>query len=507
MVPAAAEKVRDWIARNVTHTIGHHAGKPFLLADWQWRDIVLPLFGWVHQDTGLRRYRECDLWVARGNGKSTLAAALMMYMLFSEPGAQVLATAYDRDQANAVHGEAIRFATESPNLAAVLRINKTTQAIHLDATHSIFKVVTNDGKRGQGGNTLAASSDEIHVWDKSDFWGVVRRGGLKRKQPLFFNTSTAGIYDPESFGWERYETGKFILRGESINIRRLVVIYEADEADDLDDPETWKKANPGWGELIDPEEMAEDYADSLDKNYKLAEFKRYRCNLWVDVAHRWLKMELWRAAATDQGPPWDEVLSFGGLDVASIDDYAAFCRICEWEGRYHAQWHYWASERGAERRRREDELTMSEWSEYGLVTLFPGNAIDLTVVQRDIIAMHDAVPMVEVGYDPSDATFMAMTLLNEYGIEMVKIPPGAVYFNEPARFLESLLADGGFAHDGNPIATWNAGNAILRTDAWDRILPVKAAARKKIDGLMCVLMALRQLMVYTDIMPRIHVDD
>ena len=50
----AAERVREFFRKFLRHSKGEWAGKPFELLEWQWREIVAPLFGWKRAD-GTRR--------------------------------------------------------------------------------------------------------------------------------------------------------------------------------------------------------------------------------------------------------------------------------------------------------------------------------------------------------------------------------------------------------------------------------------------------------------------
>ena len=52
----AAEWVRDFFRRLLRHSKRMGGGKPFELLEWQWRDVVAPLFGWKRPD-GSRRFR------------------------------------------------------------------------------------------------------------------------------------------------------------------------------------------------------------------------------------------------------------------------------------------------------------------------------------------------------------------------------------------------------------------------------------------------------------------
>ena len=76
----AAERVRAFFRRFLRHSKGEWAGKPFELLDWQWTDVVAPLFGWKRPD-GTRRYRRGYIEVPKKNGKSTLFSGLSLYLL------------------------------------------------------------------------------------------------------------------------------------------------------------------------------------------------------------------------------------------------------------------------------------------------------------------------------------------------------------------------------------------------------------------------------------------
>ena len=69
----------------------------FILEDWQKNDIVGPLFGW-HRKDGLRKYRFCYVEIPRKNGKSSLSAAIALYMLtgLNEQGAEIISAAVKR---------------------------------------------------------------------------------------------------------------------------------------------------------------------------------------------------------------------------------------------------------------------------------------------------------------------------------------------------------------------------------------------------------------------------
>lgn len=86
------------------------------------------LFGWLERATGYRRFRETLFLVGRKNGKSTLLAALALYMLVAdyEGAAEIYSVATKKDQAKKTLTEAVNMVKQSPELSAILKKGATT---------------------------------------------------------------------------------------------------------------------------------------------------------------------------------------------------------------------------------------------------------------------------------------------------------------------------------------------------------------------------------------------
>ena len=74
----AAFAVEWFFSTTLVHIEGPMAGQPFVLEPWQ-RELVRELFGRKLPD-GRRQYNTLYLEVPRGNGKSTFAAGLALYL-------------------------------------------------------------------------------------------------------------------------------------------------------------------------------------------------------------------------------------------------------------------------------------------------------------------------------------------------------------------------------------------------------------------------------------------
>ena len=111
--------------QNLKHTKGKWEGKNFILFDWQ-DQIIRDIFGIVKED-GTRQFRQAYVEIPKKNGKSELAAAIALYMLFAdnEPSAEVYSAAADRSQASIVFDVAKRMVELSP---ALLKRSKIASA-------------------------------------------------------------------------------------------------------------------------------------------------------------------------------------------------------------------------------------------------------------------------------------------------------------------------------------------------------------------------------------------
>lgn len=237
----------NFIEKYCRHSKGKWAGKPVELELWQ-KALIEAAFGFVDQDTGLRKYKKVLFFVARKNGKSTLDSGLSLYMLTKdgEGGAEVYSVATKRDQAKIVWDEAKRMIKKSPALAS--RIRCLVGGIYYDHTESFMKALASDSNSLDGLNTHFGVADEVHAWKDKNLLDVIYDSMSAREQPMIFESSTMGTIRGSVFDNE-YEYASEIIQGyEGLSETRdetiLPIIYELDKPDEWQDEKKWYKANP-----------------------------------------------------------------------------------------------------------------------------------------------------------------------------------------------------------------------------------------------------------------------
>lgn len=171
------------------HSKGKWAGKPIELELFQ-KAFIEALYGFVDEDTKLRRYKKGILFIGRKNGKSTLDSGLALYMMMkdNEGGAEVYSVATKKEQAKIVWEESKKMINKSP--AIKKRVRSLVTGIFYDATESSFKALASDSNSLDGLNAHFVVADEVHAWRDKNLLDVMRDSMSAREQPLLLETST-----------------------------------------------------------------------------------------------------------------------------------------------------------------------------------------------------------------------------------------------------------------------------------------------------------------------------
>ena len=238
-----AERPIEFIERFCKHSKGEWAGKPVRLELFQ-KAFISALFGFVHETTGIRRYRETMFYVARKNGKSTMLSGLALYMLIAdnEAGAEVYSVASKRDQARIVFDEVLNMVKQSPDLIQILRKRKSD--LYFPLTFSKMQPLGKNSDTLDGLNSHLVIMDELHSIKDRNLYEVMRQSQSARRQPLLIMITTAGTVRECIFDdMYRYACG--VADGTITDDTFLPILYELDSKAEWGDPLKWEKANPG----------------------------------------------------------------------------------------------------------------------------------------------------------------------------------------------------------------------------------------------------------------------
>ena len=480
-----------WIAINLRFPLGPKRGKPMRLSDWQAYDVIV-LFGWVKKDDPQkRRFTDAFIEVARKNGKSTYAGALLDYLIFGEvSGVTGYIGATSLDQAEETFkraGEELKLAKGDKVLVADSKNNKTIK--YKDGQILAIAAEPKDGKL-----SYAAIMDEYHQHRDNSLLNSIGSGNVSDQQAMLIRITTAGV----SLGGvchEEYKKCKRVLSGELDIPRYFIAIYELDEEDNPDDKRVWPKANPNWSVSIDPETFESHYEYARASEDDMIDFKTKNLNMWCHSLHKWANMPIWMERCRWQV---DEEslkgrMAYGGLDLSSVSDFTAFTLDFPLEDAKHIQLsHFWIAESMVTTISRQCRIPLRKWIEMGWVTATPGDVIDYDYV-RDYLNW--AYETFQIHYIAADRWKIE---------ELVRIMPPwfqdvAYEFSQGMKTMSPTIMDferayleGKVSDNGNECIDWMMSCAETFQDTSGNVKLVKPKKRTeaRIDGVITSVMAL-----------------
>ena len=469
------------------------AGKNLELGDWQCF-IITTVFGWVHKDTGLRRFRTVYIECPRKNGKSTLSAPIALYLLAAdkEPGAEIYSAATGRDQAKIVWDDAKRMVDRSQGLREALGVETSAHSVFIRSNASSLKALSRDQQGNLDGlNVHGAIIDELHGHKDRGVWDVIETATGARAQPLIWAITTAGS-NRAGICYEQQAYVRKILDNVHEDDSYFGCIWTIDADDDPFSPETWAKANPNYGISVSPEDLARKALKAQQMAAAQNNFLTKHLNVWVNADTAWMNMQAWDKCADTslderdfEGEPC--VLS---CDLATKVDIAAkikvFTRTIDSKPHYYAFGKYYLPEDAAEDGRNSQ---YSGWAIEGRLILTDGNVTDFSVIEDDIREDARRFNIITGAFDPWQASALIQRLQAD-GLPVTEFRQTVQNLSEPMKELEALVLQGRFHFDGDPVLTWMISNVVAHLDAKENIYPRKERPENKIDGAVALICAL-----------------
>ena len=477
---------------NLRHTKGKWDGKPFWLLPWQ-EQIIRDIFGIVDEDSN-RQFRTAYVEIGKKNGKSELAAAIALYLLYAdnEPSAEVYGAAADRQQASIVFDVAKRMVEKSPALLKRSKIAAATKRIVNYSNAGFYQVLSAEVGTKHGLNVSGLVLDEVHAQPNRKLYDVLTKGsGDAREQPLYFLITTAGT-DKESICFELHTKALDILAGRRIDHTFYPVVYGLTDDDDWTDEENWYKANPSLGQTIRIDRVREAFLEAKE-NPEENVFKQLRLNMWVSSLTRFIPEQIYDLGNT----PIDmEALKgrecYGGLDLSSTGDITAFVLMFpprDETEKYIMLPFFWIPEDTIPLRVRRASVPYDVWYKQGYIMATEGNVIHYDFIEKFIEKLGEQYHIMEIAFDRWGAVQMVQNL-EGMGFTVVPFGQGFKDMSPPTKEFLKLLMEGQIIHGGNPVMRWMSGNVVVDRDAAENIKPTKAKSPEKIDGIVAAIMAL-----------------
>jgi len=488
-------------AAKLKHYKGEWAGQPIVLQPWQ-QFRLGSILGWVHVDTGLRRFRTAYNEVPRKNGKSLEAAVVAVYVTFfdGEAGAEGYCLATKRSQAEKLVFRDAKKLVSSSGLKTHIKIQ--ARNLHRIDTSSKLEPL---GERPEDGlNPSLIIIDELHKLKTRDQMDVMETATGSRRQPLNFQITTAGD-DIVSVCGDQHEYSCKILDQVLSDETFFAFIASCDPEDDWTLEDTARKANPNYGISVKPDDLRALVTKATHMPGARAAYEQDHLNRWVNTDAPWLSLDGWRHGQSSGEDAWtpEEMRGqpcFVAVDLSSKIDLAAVAFTfppTETRSSWRSIVRCFTPADTLVERAHRDRAPYLQWTEekipgspWPLLTTNPGNRLDQDVLRA---AVNDAKDLFgfdikQIGFDPWNAGTIEQDL-TEDGFEVVEIPQILKHMSAPSKEFEADVLDGLVDVGGNPLMAWQASNVVVYRDGKDNIYPQKKKSRGRIDGIVAMLMA------------------
>lgn len=485
-------------------------GVPFVLDPFQ-RCWIQVMYGFVDDDL-LRQYQETLWLIARKNAKTTLGAALELFMLMAdgEGAPQVYNAATSRPQASLAYGAVVKMMRQSKMLSKRLRkgtvVERGEDGIIFDANMGYITPLTSQTRHLDGLDVHFALFDELAACTNRDQYDLIRQGMSAREQPMMLCITTNGFERGQIFD-DRYEYGCRILDGEVDDDRFLPIIYELDSRDEWQDETCWMKANPGlgtikkWSALRDIVNEAQQNAGLvptvLTKDFNIPE---NRAAAWLTFEEAVNEEPFPFPISENPNMPEGEKFRYGiaGFDASDTTDLSSATMLLMRPGddKIYELRMYWlpeASLRDDGLRSERDDVPYRLWAKRGLIRLVEGNKVPKRVFidwLEEVKAEYD-IWTYAIGYDPWRIYGTDEEMLEQYvgKANFEEVRQGAKTFSDPMKQFRADLASNRIVDNHHPIDEWCRMNVAEERDKNDNVRPVKVGkqAKNRIDGFMSEL--------------------
>jgi phage terminase large subunit-like protein len=479
----------------------------FELFEWE-RRFLMCVYGWRNPD-GTRRFRRAVLHVAKKNGKTLLVAIIAAYELFAAEVASPLvgSGSTSRQNAKQVYEHLRACVRRNAKLSAAAKLVDYQKVIKVPARDAEYRALSADAPTAEGENFSCSIIDEAHAHKNPRLYRALEYSMIGRPDGVQVVISTAGD-DLTHWYYSLLQRARRVLAGEDLDPTLYAEVYEADgDKDDLDDPATWKKANPSLDLYpgFTSARFAADLAAAKGSVGDWLSFKRYRLNIfcrsedeaWIDIP-QWDRLKAPADDAELLGLP-----CFLALDASQTTDPTSLVAVWLRPGkRFYARAWAWVAEAGVRKREASNLPKYTQFAADGSMTITPGDVIDKELVKRKILSFRDAGHRVQMlVIDPNGLWVLGTELAGE-GVTVYRMTQSFKEFSEPCKELPGLVAAGAIEHDGNGWLRYCLHSTRLAVEE-NRQRPHRDKSVDKIDGAVSLLMALKPAMqASADVKPK-----
>ena len=482
---------------------GKHVNTALRLRKFQ-IDWIRAVYNRLDENTNQRVVKQAVLSVARRNGKTLLAAVILLAHLagpFKRPNATIVSAATTRKQAGIVFRFVKDMVRVNGFLGKALKVIDSTKRIVHRIDGSTYEAIAAEAG-GQFGMGLALCVyDELAQAKNRDLYDALMTSLGSETEPLMMIISTQAPNDLHLLS-ELIDYGERVNSGVIMDPSFVCHLHTVPIEAKLDDESQWKKANPGLGDYRDRSELRNAVKRALQMPSQESTVRVYYLNQRVRAEMPYLTRGVYELNTGEVDPSIfsDGRPVFGGLDLSARTDLTALVLATQTDQGDVAIWPLaWTPHDTIAARTHRDRAPYDAWEREGFLFTSPGSTVDYDFVAYQAADITASMNMVRVNYDrwrihilkDAFARIGAVLPLVECGQGYKDMSPCVEAFEE-------LALAGKIRHGGHPVMRWCFSNAVIAKDpAGNRKLD-KSKAYGRIDVAVAAVMAVGAMKVATE---------
>ena len=479
--------------------------------------FVRAIFGAYNNESGQRLISEFLLLISKKNGKSTIAAGIMITALVRNwrNDNELLLLAPTKEVAENCFGPAASMAKLHPDLKDALHVQDHRRSItHIDK-NATLKIVAADSETLSGKKAGFVLVDELWLFGKKANSGAMLQeatGGLVSRPEGFVVYLTTHADEPPAGVWKsKLKYFRDVRDGVIDDPHSLGMLYEFPQAmlkaEAYLKPENFYITNPNIGRSVQVEtllrkwreicrggvtEAVADGDEAQDKQTFLAKHLNVPIGLSLH-RDRWRGADYWESAG-DPSLTFESLLDRSevvtmGIDGGGLDDLFGLtvCGRCK-ETRAWLWWNRaWAHREVLETRKQIAER-LRDFEKQGDLVICDDPMQDIIEVADICETIDQAGKFPEkeaIGLDPQGVSTLVDELIGrEIAEEKLCAVPQGFRLSSAAWSSERKLKNGSIIHAGQPLMSWCVGNAKTEQRGNAILITKQASGKAKIDPLI-----------------------
>jgi phage terminase large subunit-like protein len=481
-----AERNIRWIQGYCRIPEGKDVGKAVSLRGWQ-QDELRKIYD---NPAGTRR---AILSFGRKNAKTTLSGFILLLHLCgpeAKPNSQLFSAAQSRDQAALLFNLAAKMVRMSPDLHGVVAIRDTAKQLFCSELGTLYRALSAEASTAYGLSPILTIHDELGQvkGPRSELYEALETATGAQENPLSIVISTQAPTDADLLS---------ILIDDALaghDPRVVVSLHTAPQEEDPFSEATIRKANPAFGDFLNPTEVMAMAEDARRMPSREAEYRNLVLNQRVEASSPFVSRSLWmscgEAVKSLKGVP-----VYGGLDLSSVNDLTALVLIGRVNEKWNVQPTFWLPKEGLADKARKDRVPYDVWNKDGFLQAAPGKSVDYRFVAGHLRSVCDFLDVRKIAFDRWGFKHLRPWLI-EAGFTEKEIDERFEEFGQgyqsmsPAlRELEGDILNGRIAHGNHPVLTMCAANAVVQADPAGNRKLAKDKSSGRIDGMVALAMA------------------